>query len=620
MIASELHKLSDNSNIVISSDTQGKPLSYLFSDEWDFSYDKKMKINDDGIVRFTHIDVNYRKQVQFLICEIVDIKESSLASIVRARTLLVKIMDIIESSDVSLLDRFDVYNKFINRIKAEKLSISYIQNIFTFINSINELGYCERFYESPKKEATKIANNKNVNQAIAIPERLMVNMLNVAVGIVEKYSDYGSKISSAYDLYFDELEQYKESGKNTKHFKRDVGCKIRHEIPYSEFELDGKSYFAKDIQTACMIVCSAFSGVRVSEGFSLNHLSYKEKEYNNFVIPIIEGESSKGRTNGIPMKESWVCHPIVYKALKLAYEITDFSRKRLRDKFKDNPHRLKQVESAFIVVSLNEAKNVSPISFNEQFVRFMSDHGISANDEDIVEFDKLNPERKGELKSGEFLPKLSHHDFRRTFAVFVVRNRLGNLMCIKQQFKHTNLIMSAWYANNSDMARELDMSVDSELKEMIDEANISVTTDLLFDIYNSETLSGIRGNEIVKERESLPYKGKIYVSREDIEERVRGNQISVVEHPTGFCFNPKCDRICSSDRSTKTCSHEVVTRDKALERADFRIRLIDRFNALNNGQFQMGNILTDILLKIKSIESVLSDHNIDFEPFHGKVR
>jgi hypothetical protein len=127
----------------------------------------------------------------------------------------------------------------------------------------------------------------------------------------------------------------------------------------------------------------------------------------------------------------------------------------------------------------------------------------------------------------------------------------------------------------------------SELKEMIDEANISVTTDMLFDIYNSETLSGLRGNEIIKERESLPYKGKIYVSREDIEERVRANQISVVEHPTGYCFNPKCDRICSSDRSTKTCSHEVVTRDKALKRANFRIRLIDRFNALNNGQFQL---------------------------------
>mgnify|MGYP003498599019 FL=1 len=125
---------------------------------------------------------------QFLISEIVDIKTSSLAFIVRARTLLVKIMETIGSSDVSLLDRFDAYNVFINRIKEEKLSVSYVKNIFTFINSLNDLGYCARFYESPKKEADKISTNKDVNQAIAIPERLMVNILNVAVDMVEKYS------------------------------------------------------------------------------------------------------------------------------------------------------------------------------------------------------------------------------------------------------------------------------------------------------------------------------------------------------------------------------------------------------------------------------------------------
>lgn len=134
MKANKLDNLSDISNIVVSSDAQGKPLSYLFSHEWDFSYDKKMNINADGVVRFTYIDVNYRKQVQFLISEIVDIKTSSLAFIVRARTLLVKIMETIGSSDVSLLDRFDAYNVFINRIKEEKLSVSYVKNIFTFIN------------------------------------------------------------------------------------------------------------------------------------------------------------------------------------------------------------------------------------------------------------------------------------------------------------------------------------------------------------------------------------------------------------------------------------------------------------------------------------------------------
>ena len=218
------------------------------------------------------------------------------------------------------------------------------------------------------------------------------------------------------------------------------------------------------------------------------------------------------------------------------------------------------------------------------------------------------------------MPKLSHHDFRRTFAVFVVRNKLGNVMTIKEQYKHTNIIMSNWYANNSHMARDMDMELDLELQELMDQANIFVTTNVLFDIYNSETLSGVRGKEIMNERIDGTYKGTYFISREDIEERVRNNNISIVEHPTGYCFNPSCDRICSSDRSSKTCKHEVITYDKALERSKFRERLIKRFNALNDGSSYMGNILADILLKIQTIEEVLIDHGISFIPFDSSIK
>ena len=57
---------------------------------------------------------------------------------------------------------------------------------------------------------------------------------------------------------------------------------------------------------------------------------------------------------------------------------------------------------------------------------------------DVDEFDLLNPTRKGTLHVGGFLPKLSPHDFRRTFAVFLVRNKLGNLMTLKLKIKGLN--------------------------------------------------------------------------------------------------------------------------------------------------------------------------------------
>ena len=71
-----------------------------------------------------------------------------------------------------------------------------------------------------------------------------------------------------------------------------------------------------------------------------------------------------------------------------------------------------------------------------------------ANTADVKEFDLLNPTRIGDLKVGKIL--VPHpHAFRRTFAVYLVRNRLGSLLDLKYQFKHMNVAMTSWYSNQS---------------------------------------------------------------------------------------------------------------------------------------------------------------------------
>ena len=166
----------------------------------------------------------------------------------------------------------------------------------------------------------------------------------------------------------------------------------------------------------------------------------------------------------------------------------------------------------------------------------------------------------------------------------------------------------------------LDLSLDTELAGLVNEANISVVTDALFEIYNSETLSGGKGERILQERDQETYAGHIFTSREDIERQVRSGSVSVVEHPTGYCFKPDCRRICSSDRSSKTCQFEAITPQKARSRINYRRRLIERFNALNDGKLYMANILTDMALKIETIEQTLAAHNIEFTPFKADMK
>ncbi len=72
----------------------------------------------------------------------------------------------------------------------------------------------------------------------------------------------------------------------------------------------------------------------------------------------------------------------------------------------------------------------------------MKEFNITATAEDVDEFDLLNPERAGSLKVGGGLPRLSPHDLRRSFVVFMVKNRLGNALTVKYQLKHRNINMS----------------------------------------------------------------------------------------------------------------------------------------------------------------------------------
>lgn len=194
------------------------------------------------------------------------------------------------------------------------------------------------------------------------------------------------------------------------------------------------------------------------------------------------------------------------------------------------------------------------------------------------------------------------------------------MMTLKYQYKHLNVIMTKWYANNYELIKALDLSIDSELKDLVNEANISVTVESLYEIYNSETLSGGKGERIAEERSQGDYAGSVYMNREEIERQVRSGAVNVVEHPTGYCFKPDCTRICSSDRSSKTCQHEAITPDKARSRIPFRDRLIERFEALNDGRFYMANILTDIALKIEAIEQNLAAHNIELTPFKADLK
>lgn len=612
---------------VVTTHLNGMPCSYVEDPSWDYHGMLDAKVGAVLEVSFKHINEADRLGIQFATHLITRGKQVGISSITNTRNALQIIAELLGSTDWKQIDQETRYTEFKKAFKARKPSQTTVDRIVAALRDLWRVGLITRYVQPGDKSIKKWGAGKRREQHIALPERMAYKLFAAAIEIVERYHPHRHVISAAYDAYLHAKSTYKG-----KAFARDVGNDISHDVPFDDFYLEAKALCASEIQTACWLVLIGFSGVREAEGKSMNPASYDESRcYKGRAVPLLHGLISKNQRAGKPMAESWVTHPIAKLALELAYDSSEFARKHYRTKLEGLPpsprrnRQLTQLSSAFLVLSTClQEKQVIMGNTQAKLRKFAKKYGVRALADDVVEFDALNPTRKGQLKAGALLPKLSNHDFRRSYACFLIRNRLGNLMSLRAQYKHDNLMMTNWYQNGTSMAAVLDLKMDTELQQMIQEANLAIHENTLFHIFNeSETLTGFEGRRIIAEREKyqVRYPGQIYMSREDIRAMLRTNSISVVEHPTGYCFNPECDRICASDKSTETCKHEVLTPEKVLETKLPRYqRWIRKFRALNSGRYYMAAILTDILTEIKAIEKTLSEHNIPFEPFVDKVK
>jgi hypothetical protein len=632
-IESEIH---ENDNPVVTFYSDGSVCSLMQDVEWSFVAKLKTGVGKENKVTFSNVDEKHRLDIQKVVYKIHMQFPSSVSAIQMRINNLKLIASCIGSTEWSKLNNDNDYRQFKNDLKNRKYSITILDQVLACLRKLYDLGIISRYEKNIKYKFTKglaCATKQVKKQHIAIPEGMSSQLFKVAMDIVDKYHPHRDEISTIHAKAIEaQKEVFAEANSKKKVSQRGLQWrvaerlkKIKHNVP--DFKLSLLFEDILEIQTACLLVIQGFSGVRLGESVSFDKESYDSVPFSDeFDIPLLLGEITKINENGIPTREAWVTHPISEKAIELAYDISEYARdiyKTIIENYHEDEKKVadRELNTAFITLGVvsQKTKFIQQKSYARRYLKFQKKYKISATQADVDEFDLLNPTRKGTLHVGGFLPKLSPHDFRRTFAVFLVRNKLGNLMTLKHQYKHLNIAMTAWYANHSQLAAQMDFELDDELKELVKAANEDLHTDILFHIFNeSETLSGKEGERIAKERDS--YAGEIYMSRDEVKEQVKTGALSIVEHPTGFCTNPTCDRICASETSTVTCQHEIVTPEKAKSRIPVRNRLIARFNALNDERTYMASILTQMYTQIKAIEVTLSKHNLDFIPFDAEIK
>ncbi|EGQ8195001.1 hypothetical protein BWI04_RS18730 [Vibrio parahaemolyticus] len=633
-------------------DTTDKPYHV---EVWDFSPSHAGGVRDGLTLSFRATKPEYVNGIQDALYKIshhYKDKNSSCLSVGYMNSLktgLQHVSDCLGGTEWHNLESSRECKSFLRHLKQKKLRFGSISIILQSLNKLTECGELNVYIDS--KALRKCVSGNESKQHVAIPHRLYQRILSRALEVVEKYHPHRHDISHVMSQAYDIHERVKSGeilATDGRGYGRDEVSMspkaitarisramkhIRHDIPDFDVKLDGTALF--DILVSCLIVIQGFSGVRIGEASSFNTNSADEVIVNSKKVTVLTGETTKGN-NAKPKTVTWQSHPVAKVALELAYDMMAANRefyqkgvdeKERQGETKENiKHMRRQLESAFLVPNATRQTSNNYI-FNpwKALKKFIKNLDYKATTEDVEEFNMLNPTREGELKVGGTYSGLSSHDFRRTFAVFFVRYGFGTASGIKFQFKHENINMSGYYANNVELAQMNDLLMDEDILEDLKEAGIDLGVDIFDEIFNqSEHLSGARGEAIMQDRmKKLEAGESIFMTREEIEENLRRGNFHIMQLPSGaYCTNGSCDRVCgtlSFRAEIKECEHKVVSDKGAKVIAKQRDRLIAKFTNLNTGDPLKSSILTGLKQKIQVEELTLKAHEIPYQPFNDDI-
>jgi integrase len=615
-------------NLVITKNLDGSPRSLFSSDTWDYKGVIASGLYTKHSISWKHHDALTANSIKLALYQIMKHKQRiGISSIRSYKGALTSIRVALGDRSWEDLEDDSVYRSVCEKIKRKVLSKGTIERIAGTFELLWRLSITGRDIGQHKKFIADLSRNNETKQAIALPERMMVRLYNKAIDYIEKHHPIRHEINEENKRYHETRLEYLKVYKNADNFIRYFSTNYPNsDYTLSKvFDLERSSAHQRrlisSIQEACIIILCSFSGCRIGEVISFTKESYSEVKYKDITVSLLKGLNTKNQAGGTEKEMVYPTHPIAKKALELAYDCTEYFRNEYSKRvelMQDANAKVvlrKELQSTFISEHISSKKTrILATHFESRIIKFCESYNIKASVKDVEEFNILNPSWKAELFVGGGLPVIRPHDFRRTFAVFLVRNKLGDILTLRYATKHDNLGMAAYYHNYAELASLHDFELDEELMQMVNNANQEMFANELFYIFNeAETLSGGEGKRILELRRKANC--SIYLSYEEILEQLKQGKISMVELETGFCVKADCDRHCY----LPDCSNKIVTYEKALQQVDKRGRLIKKFLAFNNGLFYRRAILQSLLLQIEFIEKTLKSHFIDFEPFEGSI-
>lgn len=486
-------------------------------------------------------------------------------------------------------------------------------------------------------------------QTLAIPESLADKLLHHAVTLIETAWTYRKMLGETERLLQENYEagskivkEKIQSGKwkwlkceeNSARYKHDLAKEAFNFMPLSTREiltgnlidypcssetLNGSWWQSHraNLMTAGFICCAAFSGMRESELYELTPESYYSSVFNGRTFHFL-----RGKTHKLGEKHTeWVVAPVVKKAVELIADLTSHLRNMLRQRART----VREKELAECLWLSQGRRSTIPkliSGWTLRFDNYIKHVGLIVSEDDYRECLRTNPNSTNKISRFVQIGKywrLTPHQFRRTLAFFTIKNRLGNAIAIKQQFKHLYLQMAEWYCEGGLPSRLEHIQADTELQNMIDTVNNEQITNKYMEwMKGDQLLAGSFGKDILILREDLPV---IYRSWESVYKLVKEKRLTLHGTLYAYCkngydcdmggvINPAFCVSCSSHGSIIDEEQSGWWKQKHTSLTQYLSANIDISDA----------VFTHCITQIRAAEKVMTDFAIPFDVWSSRDR
>ncbi|EJE4553961.1 hypothetical protein [Vibrio parahaemolyticus] len=491
------------------------------------------------------------------------------------------------------------------------------------------------------KEAQRLSD-KDSQQTFVIPERLCHAIYGKAIALIEEALPHAqlladtesalqdnyiagkkvldSKIQQGFNYTFANDDGSIDSSKyaraisdNLPHEPRSFILPLVDKLPNIPLNnaIEFQRYLGQLI-TASYIVCGGFSGMRDSELDKLTPNSYYNDTLSGRVHHMLQSHTFKLGEK----RETWVTAASSKTAIDLMTVLT--KRWRSEITYPDE----KYANSLWVNQG---ARSVPPkliTKWNERLQRFCKQFDFIVTKEDYQECLTSNPRSLNKVKKIVIIGKpwpMSTHQFRRTLAFYCVKNRLGTLVALKQQFKHLYLSMTEWYTNGGKLASLHDLKVDTQIQQALEEINAETTANKIFKQWHSdETLSGTHGKAIMKMRGDVP---TIYSSWDVIYKAVKEGKLTLHGSMHSYCksgYDCDMDGIVMPQFCVDCGSGSSIVDEEQARWWQKKHRSLVAY--MESGEEISVSEHSHYVTQVRAAEKVMADFEMSFTPYEPDLK